>query len=84
MVIFQVPPNPRSAIRLPETVHCDQVARRAGDGQIRFAVNLKNLVQLYVQVGEASRLANSHPPGGWGESATLRRENGYQTSECKG
>jgi len=32
-----------------------------------------------VQVGAVSELTNSHPPSGWGESATLRRETGRQT-----
>jgi hypothetical protein len=54
-------PNIASAIRSPETAHRDQVAQRAEDGWTRFAVNLKNLVQLCVQVGEVSKSPTPTP-----------------------
>jgi len=58
------------------------IAWRAGDEWVRFAVNL---IQLCVQLGAVSGDAHQLLSPKWrGESATLRRENGYQTSVCKG
>ena len=69
-----------SAIRSPETAQCDKFVWSAGDEWVRFAVRLKNLIQLSVQVGAVSDNAHQLPPHRWwGESATLRRENGYQS-----
>ena len=73
-----------SAIRSLETAQCDtnKVAWCAGDEWVRFAVNL---IQLCVQIGAGSRDAHQLLPPKWrGKSATLQRETGYQTLECKG
>jgi len=69
----------------PATTHCDSVARRVGDEQVRFAVRLMNLMQRCVQVGAMGPMTRQLLPSRWkGESATLWWENGHQTSECKG
>jgi len=70
-----VHPKPRNAM---------QVARCAGEGWVRLAVKLKSLVQLCVQVGAVSEAHQLPSPRWRGESITLRRETGHQTSGCKG